>query len=123
VLGTVREDDMRRVILAVMLLAFAGMAIGEVRFKALSVTDTNQYWTLSKASASVMLCNTGANPAYYRLFDESDTPAAATTSYSLLPAGGPCISYGKGATAPFYYSTVSIIAGSGLTTTVNVYHD
>jgi hypothetical protein len=113
---------MRRVILAVMLLAFAGMAIGEVRFKALSVTDANQYWTLSKVSASVMLCNTGTNPAYYRLFDELDTPAAATTSYLLLSAGQ-CISHVKGATGPFHYSTVSIIAGSGLTTTVNVYHD
>jgi hypothetical protein len=107
---------------AVLALALAASLNAEVLFKALSVTDASQTYVLSKPSAGVMLRNTGSNAAYYRLFNETDTPGAATTAYLPLEAGA-SISHGKPPTSPANYIAVSVIAGSGLTTTVNVYFE
>jgi hypothetical protein len=113
----------RRLAALLAALALAGASLNaEVLFKALSVTDASQTYVLSKPSAGVMLCNEGANTAYYRLFNETDTPSAATTAYLPLLATK-CLGHGKPPTSPANYSAVSVIAGSGLTTTVNVYFE
>jgi hypothetical protein len=109
-------------LLAALALALAASLNAEVLFKALSVTDASQTYVLSKPSAGVMLCNEGANTAYYRLFNETDTPSAATTAYLPLLASK-CLGHGKPPTSPANYSAVSVIAGSGLTTTVNLYFE
>ena len=100
------------------------VAHAEIGFQALSVTQTSQTFLLPKASANVLICNLGTNEVYYRLFDQNDIPAAATTSNAMLVAGTAtapvCISFDKGPTVNAYYSAISIICAGGETATAHV---
>lgn len=78
---------MKRLTLALAVLALAGFVWAENGFDHLSVTATSQTLTFAAPRNSVMICNYGTNEVYYRLFDQLDTPAAATTSYAPLLAG------------------------------------
>ncbi len=115
---------MRRILSVLGLLALATMAVGETGYKALSVTATSQTWTFSRPQENVMLCNYGNYDAYYRLFNEFDTTAAATTSSTKLVSGSAtspnCVSFQKSRTEAGNYAAVSIICATSQTATVDV---
>lgn len=100
------------------------IARAELGFKVLSVTDVSQTFLLGKASANVLICNMGTNEVYFRLFDQNDIPAAATTSYAQVVAGTAtapvCISFDKAPTVNAYYAAISIICAPAETATVHV---
>lgn len=115
--------------LAVLLLAVLALAApghAELGFKALSVTATSQTFMLPVASADVVLCSIGANEAYFRVFWEGETPAAATTAYAPLPAGTAaapaCFSIPKSQTSPNFTKYISIICDTAETATVHVFY-
>lgn len=112
------------VLLAALALAVPGHA--ELGFKALSVTQTSQTYMLPVASAEVQLCSVGLDVAYFRVFWEGETPAAATTAYIPLPAGSAasplCFNVPKSVTAPNYTKFISIVADTGDTATVHVFY-
>lgn len=119
---------MKKILTALALvLALVVPAHGEVRFKSLSVTDTSQTYVFPVASASVLICNYGANISYHRLFTENDTVGAATSAYTPIPAGSAtapvCKSYSKTDSQSAYFKALSIIAGTGLTATVTLEMD
>jgi hypothetical protein len=66
------------------------------------------------------VCNRGSDEIYFRLFNETDTPAAATTANAYL-ASGACLEYSKPVTQPNYYKAISIICDSSETATVDLY--
>lgn len=115
---------MKRMLAVLLALAMAQGASGELHFAALSVTETSQTYPLPKPSAVVGLCNLGTDEAYFRVFSESDTAAAATTAHSVLPAGTAaapyCLSLGKSPTEAAYISAISIVCDTGETATVHV---
>lgn len=115
---------MRRLFVLLGLLALAVQTSAELPFKALSVTDTSQTYYLPRPQEVVGLCNLGANEAYYRLFWDGETPAVATTAYSVLPAGTAgnpfCIGIGTAKTQPSPWRAVSIICAGAETATVHV---
>lgn len=114
----------KRILMLACGLAVGGTVVGEVAFKSLSVTATSQTYTFPTPRAGIMLCNYGANASYYRIFDENDTPAAATTSYALLPAGSAtapvCKSFSKAPTQGAYFRAISIVCDTAQTATVQV---
>lgn len=119
---------MKRAILAIALvLALVSVGSTEVRFKSLSVTDASQTYTFPVPAASVLICNYGANISYHRLFTENDTTAAATTSFTPIPAGSAtapvCKSYDKTTSQSAYWKALSIICSTGLTATVTLEMD
>lgn len=99
-------------------------ARAENGFKALSVTSTSQTFLLNKASANVLICNLGTNEVYYRLFDQNDIVAAATTSNAQVVAGTAtapvCISFDKGPTVNAYYAAVSVVCDTAETATIHI---
>ena len=115
---------MKRLAMLFAVLAFAATSRGELNLKILSVTDTSQTFYLSVGSDAVGLCNVGANEAYFRAFWEGETPAVATTSYNVLPAGTAaapyCISLAKAPTQPAPWRAVSFICAGAETATVHV---
>jgi len=119
-----RGGKMKKAILGVgvLLALVAGLAIAETHFVLISATDTSSTTTFSTPRQSVLICNDGANPAFFRLFNEYDTPAAATAASSSIPVGA-CITFGKPQTSPAYYRWISVICGAGLTATVRVYSE
>lgn len=116
---------MKRVLLALVLCA--GAVYAEVGFKALSATATSQTFTFPTPRASVMICNLGANEIFFRLFNEYDTPAAATTAYGTIAAGSAtapvCMSFTKAPSEPAYFKALSVVCDTGETATVHVYLD
>ena len=117
---------MKRTILALgLVLALAiPVAAEEVAFKSLSATETSQTWIFTKAASSVLICNFGANESFYRLFNENETPAAATSASAMLVAGTAtapaCIEFTKGPTESAYYKAISVICSAGETATVDL---
>ncbi len=106
--------------LALGLALVCGMVGTEPAYVAVSATNVSQTITFAKASATVLLCNDGAGIAYYRLFNEIETSAAATNANASLPVSA-CISHSKGPTEAAYWKWASIISAS--TSTVRVYSD
>lgn len=110
--------------LAVFLLLVAAVASAELQFKALSATATSQTFLFARPSSSVMLCNLGANEVYYRLFDQFDEPAAATTSYAMIPAGSTtapvCVSVDKSVSNPGLWNAVSVKCDTAETATIHL---
>jgi hypothetical protein len=104
------------------LAVLSGVVIAETQYQSISATATSQTVGLRRQSASVMVCNLGANEAYFRLFDGNDEPAAATTANILLPAGTAaapvCMSYSKSATAPGFYAAIAVVCDTAETATV-----
>jgi len=96
----------------------------EVKYQAVSATSTSQTRYFPAPVSSFLLCNYGANEIYYRIFDENDTPAAATTSYATLVAGTAtapiCKSFTRTATMPAYYKAIAIICDTAETATVQI---
>ena len=115
---------MKNRILGTVLLGLALVVSGgaENLFTEVSVTDTAATTTLSNVQAEVMLCNYGANTAYFRLFSDADTVSAATTSYTKLPVGSPtCMSFQHGRTQTgMGWKAVSLVCDTGETATVHV---
>ena len=115
---------MKRLVVLFAVLASAATSRGELNLKILSVTDTSQTFPLPVPSDALGLCNVGANEAYFRAFWEGETPAAATTSWNVLPAGTAaapyCISVNKAPTQPAPWKAVSIICAGAETATVHV---
>lgn len=113
-----------RILFFLLALGVVLPAHSELRFKALSVTATSQTYLLSRPQAEVALCNVGTDEAYFRLFWDGEATAAATTAYSVLPAGTAaapyCISVGTAKTQPAPWKAVSIVAAGGETCTVHV---
>lgn len=90
---------MRRFATALLLvLAVAGMAVGENVFVSVSATSTATTNRLKRSADSVLICSQGPNTAYYRLFTLQDVNADlvgnATTAYATLLSGA-CKSYPK----------------------------
>lgn len=114
------------IILAVLAVLSAG-AVAETFYVSISATDVSATTTFTTPRASVMVCNLGANEAYFRLFHENDTPAAATNAYNYIAPGSVaapvCISFVKGQTAGSYYKYLSVICSAGETATVTVYSE
>lgn len=114
----------RRILALALLAALVLPAGAEVRVKSLSVTATSQTYVLPVPSNAIMVCNLGANEAYVRLFDETDTTAAATTANILIPAGAAtapvCKSYTKTSTQPGRFAAISAICDTAETATVTI---
>lgn len=108
--------------LALTLALLVGTAWAETSFVSVSVTATSATTTFSTPRQTVLICNDGANVAFFRLFHEYDTPAAATTSSSKLPVGA-CVTFGKPQTSPAYYRWISLVCTSAETATVRVYSE
>ena len=112
---------MRRLIVALALLALAAGAGAENYFLSVSATTTSATKILPKYSANVMLCNDSgsANVAYVRLFttedvDQNDTGAATSSNSSL--AIGACKSWGRGYNAPPWAAVAIVSAGTSTVT-------
>ncbi len=118
---------MKKTLWAALLLALAAGAWSETQYQSISATATSQTVGLRRQSASLLICNQGANEAYFRLFDGNDITAAATTSSILLPAGTAaapvCLSFSKSATAPGFYSSVSVVCDTAETATVTLAYE
>jgi hypothetical protein len=113
------EEKMKRLLTFALTLALlVGTAWTEPYYVSLSATTTATTYYFGKTGASVMSCNDGAGIAYQRLFDEFDTPAAATTSSTQIPVGA-CLTFTKPPTEPGYWASLSILSAS--TSTVRVY--
>lgn len=114
----------RTLMFLVLLGAFVTVSDAELRFKALSVTATSQTYFLTRPQEVVSLCNLGANEAYFRLFWEGETTAAATTSSSVLPAGTAaapyCVGFGTAKTQPGRWIAVAIVCDTAETATVHI---
>lgn len=118
---------MKRTILT--LAALAALAIqapAETQFVAISATATSATTTFATPRSNVMICSVGANDAHFRLFDELDTPAAATTANSPIVAGSAtapvCISFGgKPSTQPAFFKAISVVCDTDETATIWVY--
>lgn len=109
---------MRYLILAFAALACVGGLVAEPQYNAVSATVTSQTITFIKPAYSVVLCNDGAGIAYFRLFNETETPAAAAATHAAIPVGT-CIEFTKGPTDAAYYRWAAILSAS--TSTVRVY--
>ena len=114
---------MRRFLLLLALVGLAVQTQAEIAFSIVSVTDVSKTITF-KQSNSILLCNFGTNKNYYRLFNENEVPAAATSAYPLLVAGTAtapsCIGFDKGPTELSFYRAVMLICAGGETATVHV---
>lgn len=111
---------MRRILVLVLGLALvAGMGWAETKFNSVAVTDVSATVTFTTPRAGVLICNEGANIVYFRLFNENDTSAAATTAYSRI-ASGACKTFSKAPSEPAYFKAVSLICGAGLTATATI---
>lgn len=115
---------MRKFYAVLLLMLFAELAGAELQFKALSATSTSQTFLFARQANSVMICNLGANEVYYRLFDSNDTPAAATTSYPMIPAGSTtapvCVSVDKSQSNPGLWAAIAVKCDTAETATVHV---
>jgi hypothetical protein len=117
---------MIRRILALALVAalLAVPAVAEVLIISISATDASATRVFPKPVRSVLICNYGASEVFYRLFNETDTTGAATTSSIQLVAGSAtapiCISYDQTDTQAGRFSAISTICSSGETATVTV---
>ena len=115
---------MRRILLLAAVMALAVTTRGEITFQSLSVTATSQTYFLPTPRAGLLLCNVGANEVYYRIFDENDTPAAATASFAVLPAGSAaapiCKSFSRAPTQPAFFKAISVICAAAETATLQV---
>ncbi len=118
---------MRRILAVLGLTALATIGGAENGFNSVSVTATSQTVTLQRPRANVTLCNYGTYAAYFRLFNDNDTPAAATTSYAKLPAGTSsspaCLTFAKSVTESGLYAAVSIVCDTAQTATVHILSD
>lgn len=115
---------MKRALAVLLVLALAQASSAELIFKSVSVSDTSTTYTFPRGAEGVTLCNQNTTTAYYRLFWEGETVAAATTSYHVLPAGTSadvpyCVGIPRPQTVPFPWKALTIITASG-TTTVTV---
>lgn len=117
----------RLAVFLVVVLALVSVASTEVRFKSLSVTQASQTYVFPVPAASVLICNYGAAISYHRLFTENDTTAAATTSFTPIPAGSAtaptCKSYDKTTSQSAYWKALSVVCDTGLTATVTLEMD
>jgi hypothetical protein len=116
---------MRKILaLAAVLLALVAVVQAETYFVAVSVTATSQTVPIPEPSASLTLCNLGANEVYFRVFDDFDSPAAATTAHALLPAGSStapyCVNFSRGQTVAGYYKYVALKCDTAETATVHL---
>jgi hypothetical protein len=118
---------MKKYILALAVLLLAGAVNAELSFKALSATATSQTYTFPSPRASVMICNLGADAIFFRLFNENDTAAAATTSYGTIAAGSAtapvCMSFAKAPTEAANWKWLSVVCDTAKTATVHVYSE
>lgn len=102
--------------LAVGLALVAGLTSGEARYRTVAATATSQTIPFG-AAAKVTIVNDGANEVYFRLFEESEPPAAVTTTNGTYLGPGASIEYG----GPQLYGAVSFICDGAETTTVRLY--
>jgi hypothetical protein len=114
----------KRLMILLAALALASPGHPESGFAALSATSTSQTLTLPKPSADMLVCNFGADEVYVRVFEENDTPGAATTAYATIPAGTAtapiCKGYAKTATMGSYLKAISVVCDAAETATVHV---
>lgn len=107
------------------IVALAVPVVGEVSFKSLSVTETSQTWVLPLPQSTVTICNVGANEVYFRLFNENESPAAATNAYNYLAPGSAtapfCVEISKPSTQSANWKAFSVICSAGETATVYLY--
>ena len=117
---------MIRRILALALVAalLAVPAVAEVLVISISATATSATRVFPKPVRSVLICNWGANEVYYRLFNVTDTTAAATTADIQLVAGTAtapiCISYDQTDTQAGRWAAISTKCDTAETATVTV---
>jgi hypothetical protein len=116
---------MRKILtLAAVLLALVAVVRAETQLIIVSATATSQTVPIPKASDTLTLCNLGASEVYFRVFDENDTPAAATTSNMLLPAGSAaapyCVNFSRGKTTSAPYKYVAFKCDTAETATVHL---
>ena len=108
---------MKRILTFVLGLGLIASLVGaELNFRQVSATSTSFTAPLNFAGP-VTICNAGANTAYFRLFFENETAAAATTSNAPI-AAGVCIEFPK--KSPFY-SAASFVTSGADTATINIY--
>jgi hypothetical protein len=116
---------MRKILaLAAVLLALVAVVQAETQKITVAATATSQTVPLPKPSASLTLCNLGASEVYFRVFDENDTPAAATTAHMLLPAGSAaapfCVAFSRSVTTSAYYKWVALKCDTAEEATIHV---
>jgi hypothetical protein len=91
-------------------------------YNSVSATDASTTLIFQGQRSGVLLCNSGANPVFFVLFNDIDTQRAATSSDAPI-AVGDCVGFSKSQTEPAFYKAASFICGAGLTATVRVYSD
>lgn len=112
-------------VLAVLALAAGAWAADRVYYNKVSASQTVSNVTLTANTKTILLINDGANEIYYDLYNDSETPADATTSSKELKSGE-TISFtfqpnsSSGLPGGSYYKTLSIICAAGETATVRV---
>jgi hypothetical protein len=109
-----------------LVLAVGIKADAEVKFLTISATSTSQTKTFAPVAA-LLICSSGANVAYLRVFNTNDTPGDATTSSMPIVAGSAtapyCMSIVKSPTAPAFYNAISAVTNGADTATLNVYYE
>lgn len=114
-----------RCMLAVLfvVLGLAGIGWAETGYVAVNVTDVSQTVTLNRVADGIAVCNSSTTDAMnVRIFSDSETAAAATTSYQPIPAGtsaGPyCVTWDHTPRNPgIGFRYVTLIAAAGKTPT------
>lgn len=115
---------MKRLLVVLGLLLAAGVLYAETAFNSASVTATSQYVRFPSPRAAVTICNASAsaNTLYFRLFNESDTLGAATTSNAPLAVGA-CLSFSKAPTQADYFTALALVCDTAQTATAYVYSE
>jgi hypothetical protein len=114
---------MKKAILALALvLALVTVADAETSFNTASVTNASQTIAFTTPRSGVVICNDSASAAvfYFRLFNENDTPAAATNAYSPVAVGA-CIAFSKAPSQSAHFKAISLYSAS--TATANIYSE
>jgi len=113
---------MKKAILALaIVLALVTTAWAETSFVTATAGAT-QTLTFTTPRAAVVICNAAASAGvmYFRLFNENDTPAAATAAHSPVAIGA-CIGFSKPPSSPAFYKAISLYSASSAT--VNIYSE
>jgi hypothetical protein len=111
---------MKKAFLALALLAT--VAYAETSFNTASVTNASQTITFLTPRSGVVICNDSASAGvmYFRLFNQNDTPAAATASHSPVAIGA-CLAFSKPPSQSADFKAISLYSAS--TATANIYSE
>jgi hypothetical protein len=104
--------------LAALLALLIGTAWAEPYYVSVSATTTAATSFFPIDGVTVLACNDGTGIAYVRVFNDNETPAAATSANSQIPVGA-CISWSKSPTTAAFYNAINVLSAS--TSTVRVY--